>query len=188
MLDSAEATISSQLQDGEQLLWSGRPRQGLLLQNTDIIVIPTTLLFSGFIFYWEYEVVTTHQFWVLQLWGIPFVLLALFLVIGRFFIDAAVRGKTYYGLTDRRIVSVVGDKTTSYALGDISGMGASAARNGVGNIVFGVPGTTVPNDMSAILGSSRSGWPQWSLIDDARGVRAQIETARQALQTGSAAT
>ena len=53
-----------------------------MLQPTDAALIPFSLLWGGFAFYWEYEVVTTRQFWVLQLWGIPFVLVGLYLVEG----------------------------------------------------------------------------------------------------------
>ncbi|HEV2909119.1 MAG TPA: hypothetical protein VGX02_07565 [Candidatus Eremiobacteraceae bacterium] len=155
MLDSPESVIRSKLEDDETLVWSGVPKQGLLLRPTDAVVIPVSLLWGGFALYWEYEVVTTHQFWVLQVWGIPFVLIGLFLIVGRFFVDASVRGRTYYGLTDKRILIVVGDKLQSYPISDISGIAIKSGLDRVGTIIFGVPGTPVPTQMNTVLTSSR---------------------------------
>jgi hypothetical protein len=179
VLDSAETVIRSKLDDGEQLVWSGMPKQGLLLQPIDAVMIPTSLLWGGFALYWEYEVVNTHQFWVLQIWGIPFVLIGLFLIVGRFFVDAALRGRTYYGLTDKRVLIVVGDKLQSYPFSDISGIVIRSGLDRVGTIVFGVPGTPVPTNMNVVMPSSRVNFPTFLLIADAQSVYDQIEAARK---------
>jgi len=179
VLDSAESVVRSKLEDGETLVWSGMPKQGLLLRPTDAVVIPTSLLWGGFALYWEYEVVTTHQFWVLQVWGIPFVLIGLFLIVGRFFVDAALRSRSYYGLSDKRILIVIGDKLQSYPLSDISGIGITSGSDRVGSLVFGVPGTPVPTNMSVVLPSSRVNFPTFTMIADAQSVYDQIEEARK---------
>ena len=179
VLDSAEAVIRSKLEDGEELVWSGMPKQGLLLQATDVIAIPASLLWGGFALYWEYEVVSTHQFWVLQLWGIPFVLLGLFMIVGRFFTDSALRAHTYYGLTDKRILIEVNDKVQSYPLSDISGIGITTSSDRSGTLAFGVPGTPVPTNMSAIVTPTRVNFPTFTMIADAQSVYDQIEAQRK---------
>lgn len=177
MLDSAESVVRSKLEDGETLVWSGMPKQGLLLRPTDAVVIPTSLLWGGFALYWEYEVVTTHQFWVLQVWGIPFVLIGLFLIFGRFFTDSALRAHTFYGLTDKRILIVVNDKVQSYQISDISGIGITTGADGVGTLAFGVPGTPVPTNLSAMVTPTRANFPTFTLIENAQSVYDQIEAA-----------
>jgi hypothetical protein len=179
VLDSAEAVIRSKLDDGEQFVWSGRPRQGLLLQPTDALLIPFSLVWAGFAFYWEYAVVATHRFWVLQLWGLPFVLAALYLVAGRFFTDAHARGQTYYGLTDGRVIIARGSTTRSIPLSDLTGVALAAKADKTGTIVLGAPGQPAPNALNAYFGSSRVQYPMFEMIPDAQSVYDQIEALRK---------
>lgn len=179
MLDSAEAVVRSKLDDGEQLVWSGQPRQGLVLQPTDIALIPFSLLWGGFAFYWEFEVVATHQFWVLQLWGIPFVLLGLYLVVGRFFADAYVRGQTYYGLTDKRVIIERASTTQSIPLSDLKGVVLAAKADKSGTIVLGPANLPAPSSLNAYMGSTRVQYPMFQMIPDAQSVYDQIEAQRK---------
>jgi hypothetical protein len=179
VLDSAEAVVRSKLDDGEQFVWSGRPRQGLLLQPTDAILIPFSLMWGGFAFFWEYEVVATHRFWVLQLWGIPFVVIGLYLVVGRFFSDAYARGQTYYGLTDKRVIIARGSTTRSIPLSDLTGVALAPKADKSGTIVLGAPGQPAPNALNAYFGSSRVQYPMFQMIPDAQSVYDQIEAQRK---------
>jgi hypothetical protein len=180
VLDSAEAVVRSQLADGEQLVWSGRPRQGLALQPFDVALIPFSLLFGGFTFYWEYEVVSTHQFWVLQFWGIPFVLLGSYMVLGRFLVDAYVRGHTYYGVTDKRVIIAQGSNTQGIALSDLTGVAVNSYRDRSGTIVFGIPGLPPPSSYNAVFQSTRVTYPMFTMIPDVQSVYDQIEAGRKA--------
>jgi hypothetical protein len=180
MLDSAEAVIRSKLEDGEQFVWSDRPRQGLLLQRTDALLIPFSLVWAGFAFFFEYEVMATHRFWLLQLWGVPFVLAGLYLVVGRFFTDAYVRGQTYYGLTDRRVIIARGSTTQSIPLSDLTGVAIAPRADKSGTIVLGAPGQPAPNALNAYFGSSRVHYPMFQMIPDAQSVYDQIEAQRKA--------
>lgn len=162
------------------MLWSGRPRQGLLLQPADAALIPFSLLWGGFAFVWEYEVVSTHRFWVLQLWGIPFVLVGLYLVVGRFFADAYARGQTYYGLTDKRVIIARSSTVRSIPLSDLTGVALAARADKSGTIVLGPPGYPGPNSLNAYMGSARVQYPMFQMIPDAQAVYDQIEAQRKA--------
>jgi hypothetical protein len=91
------------LADGEVLLWEGRPspriRFELTVKNLLLTVFGT--IFASFalaIFY-------THLVegdWGGVLFAVPFVLMALFLLVGRHWWDSYRRAKTRYALTDRR--------------------------------------------------------------------------------------
>lgn len=104
----AQGTIESRLIPNEQLLWSGAPRSGLLLRPADAFLIPFSLLFGGFAIVWEVAIVYSGAPAVMALVGIPFVIAGLYMLIGRFIVDACIRSGTVYGLTNRRAIIVSG--------------------------------------------------------------------------------
>jgi hypothetical protein len=89
--------------DGKPL-WTGKPKAGVVFRSSDVLMIPFSLLWCGFACFWEFSVVSTKAPFFFKLWGIPFVLVGLYIVIGRFFVDAAKRKKTVYGLTKDRVI------------------------------------------------------------------------------------
>ena len=103
-----EQALRSELVPGEHLLWSARPVQGLRFRAADLFFAPVSLIWAGFAFFWEYSAFTQEGPWFLVLWGIPFVLVALYMTVGRFFIESAMRRRTYYGLTDQRAIILGG--------------------------------------------------------------------------------
>jgi hypothetical protein len=102
----ARAHIEPLLQDGEELLWCGRPWQGFRLVPMDIVRVPFSIMWGGFAIFWETMVLVGHAPLLFRLWGIPFVAVGLYIMIGRFFLDRARRRRTYYGLTSRRALIV----------------------------------------------------------------------------------
>ncbi|MDG2533135.1 hypothetical protein P6144_05710 [Sphingomonas sp. HITSZ_GF] len=100
--------IESRLFAGEKLLWSGQPWQGLfLLRAIDIFLVPFSLFWIGFVAFWNYMV------WIapagpaplpFQLFGLAFLAIGVFFVIGRFFVDAWLRARTSYAVTTQRVL------------------------------------------------------------------------------------
>jgi len=132
-----DLSIREVLDPGERLLWSGRPQQGLLLRSSDWLYIPLSLLWCGFAVAWEALQVLTGGSLFFVLWGIPFVLAGLYLVVGRFFADARRRKKTYYAVTERRILIVPGParrRVKSIDLKSVSESRLIARRDGRGTI------------------------------------------------------
>jgi hypothetical protein len=99
-----EEELKPILGDSEILLWSGRPKKGLVFRSSDIIVIPFSILWCGFAIFWEVSVAGSNGPVLFVLWGIPFVLIGLYLTIGRFYFDARKRGSTLYGISKERII------------------------------------------------------------------------------------
>ena len=74
---------SGLLIDGETVVWSGRPAQGLLFTSRDWLLIPFSLLWCGFTIFWEataLSLATAPLF--MKLFGAAFVLVGLYFCRG----------------------------------------------------------------------------------------------------------
>ena len=103
--------LRRQLAPGERVLWHGRPPQGLLLRRVDAWLIPLSCLWGGGAIFTVWQMLnnlrqmgdqTEMRFFVV--WGLLFVLFGLYLMLGRFWVDAYLRARTYYVLTHERLL------------------------------------------------------------------------------------
>lgn len=164
----------------EIVRWTGRPQQGLVLRASDTAMIPFSLLWCGFAIFWESAVVLTNAPFFFKLWGIPFVLVGLYMVVGRFFYDAFVRSKTYYALTDQSALILGGfngRKLTSVDLKALPESHLKIESGGRGTIVFGADtGFASANFGGRYAAAS----PEFLGIADAAQVYGQIQQKRSA--------
>ncbi|MBC3910649.1 hypothetical protein [Undibacterium umbellatum] len=174
MTTSLFPQITSQLSSNERLLWSGQPRQGFMLQATDLFMIPFSLMWGGFALFWEYTVITSNAPLLFWLWGIPFVLIGLYMIIGRFFFEALQRAKTFYAVTDERVLIVSGIFTSSitslnlHSLGELS---LTEGKNGEGSVIFGHnPLANLLAGFSGLAGTLNSKMTQFRSIAGAKQV------------------
>ena len=177
---AAQEAISGQLGSGERLLWAGSPRPGLTLQAADALLIPFSLLWGGFAFFWEYEVIKSGAPLVMRLFGLPFVLIGLFFIGGRFFFDAWRRSRTFYGLTNQRAIIASGRRVRSLNLPTLGDVTLSERPDGSGTIVFGFAGA--PIAWSRGLAWTRTGRatpPGFDMVPGARQVYDRIRTAQR---------
>jgi hypothetical protein len=140
MNDSLGTMISAQLAPGEHLLWSGKPQTGFRLSGQDFVLIPFSLIWCSFVLFWEWAVVTSHGPLIMQLWGIPFVLVGLYILIGRFFVDALQRNKTFYGVTEDRVLivtSFIFKNVKSVSLRTLGEISMNEGNDGSGSILLG---------------------------------------------------
>ncbi len=106
MKNNIEPLIRRHLDLHERLLWSGQPYQGLFFRKSERLFILFSYIWGIGVMYWEYAVITQSYDRFYILWGIPLVLVGLYMMCARFFIDAAKRKYTYYGMTNIRIIII----------------------------------------------------------------------------------
>jgi hypothetical protein len=139
-LVSTEHILSAELGRSEKLLWSGRRRQGVFFTSRDAGMIPFSLMWGGFSFFWEYKAVSSGGPLFFDLWGAPFVLIGLYMIVGRFFYEAMLRSRTYYGLTNERVIIVSGvfsPTVKSLQVQTLTGVSLSEEASGTGTVTFG---------------------------------------------------
>jgi len=181
----SEDAIQTHLASGERLLWSGRPIQGIVFRPSDGLMIPFSLMWGGFAFFWEYSVISAGNApFFFMLWGLPFVAVGLHVIFGRFLIDAKQRANTYYGVTNQRIIIVSGvlsKKVKSLNLRTLSDLSLDEKANGRGSISFG--GSSLPNWWANGMPwpGMQSATPSFELIENPREV---FEVVRKAQGTG----
>jgi hypothetical protein len=135
-----EELIRGELGTGEKLLWAGRPRQGFVLRAADVFLIPFSLLWGGFAIFWEASVLASGAPLFFSLWGIPFVLVGLYIMFGRFLVDAQQRAATAYAVTTERVVIASGifaRRVKSLAIDTITDVSLTERVDGAGTITFG---------------------------------------------------
>jgi hypothetical protein len=184
--------LARELGRSEKMLWSGVPRQGLLFRVGDAFLIPFSLLWTGFSVFWEHAAIANHAQPFFILWGVPFLLVGAYLIIGRFFLDMYQRARTYYAVTDERIIIVTGlvsREVKSLSLRTLAEITLREKADGIGTVTFG------PVDPRyAMWAWSTPGWPglsrrltpSFELIPNVRSVYDTIREAQaSAIGTGS---
>ena len=183
-----ESLFERDLARGERIVWTGQPDPNRYLSRADIFLIPFSLLWGGFALYWEASVLGLTggrpAGAVFVVFGIPFVVLALYFMVGRFFYQAWVKRNTYYALTTRRALilrQLRGRSLDAIQLGAVPSIGMSARADGSGTVTFGPT-----NVFDAIYGNTgltffRRGiyTPAFYDIPDAQTVAKKIEELRE---------
>ena len=131
--------LSSYLNPDETILWRGKPGKGHLLTKSDVFMIPFSLMWGGFAVFWEASVLAQGAPLLFKLWGIPFVLVGLYLIVGRFFHKSLLRKRTEYVVTDRRILRRCGKRVDILNKNSLPPMQTTVNADGSGSIVFGAP-------------------------------------------------
>ncbi len=148
---TSDEFIKTYLQGEEKLLWSGQPTKGIKLRPHDIFFIPFGLFMAVFAIVWlsiglhvtftEEAEETGLVIWIFMLlFGLPFLIIGLYFLLGRFLVEAKQRKKTFYGVTSERIIVVSGlfsQKVTSLNLRTLTDITMHQKRDGSGTIIFG---------------------------------------------------
>jgi hypothetical protein len=139
--------LQAELTPSEQLAWSGQPARRYFRKN-DIIEFPFGIFWLAFSIFWTWGASGhfDHQDknaapWF-GLFGVPFIAIGLYLVIGKFFYRRWKSSNTYFGITNKRVLvvtTVPRKKIVSGYLDSLPAITKSIGRNGIGTLQFGNP-------------------------------------------------
>ncbi len=178
--------IRSELSPGEQVLWSGQPRQGIVFRASDALMIPFSVVWAGFAVFWLYSAAASGAPLPFVLFGVPFVLVGIYIVVGRFFVEARQRASTVYAVTTERVLissGVLSRKTKSLNLRTLADLTLTTGSDGRGSISFGSSGPfgSMFAGMSSWPGAEQFIGPRFELIDEARSVYELIRKSQAAV-------
>jgi hypothetical protein len=139
--------LQTELSAGESLLWSGQPQRKVIFHRQDWFGISFSLMWGGFAIFWEWgasghfdnsgQSHSAPGFFVL--WGIPFVLIGQYLIWGRFLYADWRKTRTYYGVTNKRVLVVSSGssrKVTDAYFSNIDSVSFTTRYDGIGTIEF----------------------------------------------------
>ena len=185
MIDS-NSEISRELDSDEKLLWSGCPRDGIILRSSDVLMIPLSIFWLGFTIFWMAG--ATGSLWIsdgekeaaafsfiFPLFGLPFVAVGLYMAIGRFWVDKAMREKTVYGVTNERVIirsGLFSRTVKSLNIHTLSDISLKEKDDGSGTISLGPsnPMNGMLEGMNWWPGMGQYSSPSIDSIPDARSV------------------
>lgn len=170
LLTDGQRVFAQYGETNNDLLWTGQPARGLRLRRADVFLIPFSLMWGGFAIFWESLVVAGRGPWFFELWGIPFVLVGLYVIAGRFVWDAYVRSRTWYAITsDSALICrrMPGGVLQRISLRNVNNLRLALGESGTGTISFG---NEVPWGWGGWQGWAGSTVPSFEFIADARRV------------------
>lgn len=110
------------ISDNEYILWEGAPEKGFTFTSRDLVMIPFSIFWLAFALFWEFSVITSTSSLFMAIWGLPFVGVGIYLLFGRFIQSICLRNKTFYIITNKKLIIRSGSKIKLYQAEDIPPM------------------------------------------------------------------
>jgi len=123
----------------EEILWCSQP-ETVLFSSGDFFLIPFSFLWGGFSIFWEASVLTHGAPFLFRLFGIPFVIVGLYFIFGRFIYKRIKKKHTYYAVTNKRILILTNlfiKGIEAEFISQITCIDKSVHSNGIGTLKFG---------------------------------------------------
>lgn len=176
--DTAFEALREYTNNGQDLIWTGRPVQGFRLRKKDLLLIPFSLVWAGFAIGWEIATIVMGAGLLFQLWGIPFVLVGLYMLLGRFFHDKWYRARTFYGLTADELVIKRPKKMELLPLHSLRSVEIQEEKNGRGSLSFKLGQTSKKQDFPMVPAMGQTVDSIYNVGEPYRLVRDYKKTAR----------
>ena len=126
---------NSYLLPGESILWRGKPEKGNIITRRELILFPFSIMVCAFSLFWEYMALQTGVPFF-ALWGLPIVCIGIYMLIGRHIQTAILRSKTFYVITNKKLIVKKGRRIKIYDGKDLPPAEIEVHKNGNGTILF----------------------------------------------------
>ncbi|MBN4064444.1 hypothetical protein JYU04_01760 [Dehalococcoides mccartyi] len=148
MLPKSDFNISQQfsneLMTGEKVIWAGKPTNPPLFINYDLFIIPFTFLWLSVpisILFSNSDESSTVAL-PIMIFPYIFMIMGLYLLVGRFIYKRWMQARTRYALTDRRAMSLEpsifgGESLRTADLKQTNQISKKTMKSGRGSIAFG---------------------------------------------------
>ena len=159
------------LKPGERIVWSGKPKQGLLLRDADMIAIPMSIMLLGFALLLDFLALNFDVRWPVIFFAVTSSGAFIYLGIVRFFTGARRRRHIEYCLTNKRVLLLHGPKgkLETLPLSQIDKAEVTAEKDGSGHVSFGNSNPVWPWLLGTFYFSSAA-IPGFELIPDVEAV------------------
>lgn len=128
--------FNSYLTEGEYILWRGKPQKISLFSPSDIILLPFSIMWLSFSIFWEILAIKSGSSIFFALWGLPFILIGLYMLFGGFIRRLRIKNKTFYAVTNKKVIIKKGQNIEMYGAEDLPPMSIKLHKNGNGTIIF----------------------------------------------------
>jgi len=144
-----EEQFRDDLLKDEEILWAGQPETSVLFTGADVFLVPFSLLWGGFAIFWELSVLfiifstdgsKSKMPIIFPLFGIPFVIIGLYFMFGRFIYKNWKKRNTYYAITNKRVLvltKLFSRSLNAVNIDTIPTINKTIRSNGLGTIKFG---------------------------------------------------
>lgn len=122
--------------NGEYILWKGKPEKGIQFTAADLFLTFFGLAFGTMPLVWVVAAFRAGAP-IASLVCVPFVAIGFYMALGRFIANARKRKKTFYVVTNKKIMRKVGSKIDMMDIKHLPSVTVIAHKNGNGTIEFG---------------------------------------------------
>jgi hypothetical protein len=130
--------LTSELRAGERVLWRGKPeREAFVWRTWPLSVFDGALLVAVIAYY--VVVFTTEAPDLLSIWGVPFLILAFYMLVGHFLLTTREWNNTEYLVTNSRVLirhGIFSPRLTSYSMGSLPHTQVVMHGQDIGNVMF----------------------------------------------------
>ena len=132
-IDTDYSFADLHISPNERVLWKGRPEKGITFSQHELMTIPFGIFFTLFAVFWISMAMSAGLF---ALFGVPFVLVGLYMAGGRFLINEIMKRSTAYVITNKAIIRKRGSRINVWHGNELHNMQVFSHRNGTTSFMF----------------------------------------------------